>query len=159
MENSLSPSARRVQDALNSAGYTNQVIEHNQTTRSAKEAAAAIGCTVAQIAKSLIFKTSQTHQPILVIASGPNRVNEAHLGELIGEPIEKADADFALQTTGFAIGGIPPLGHRSAMRTFIDEDLTSWDQIWAAAGTPNAVFPLTPQELSRMTGGIVTSIK
>ena len=159
MENSLSPSARRVQDALNSAGYTNQVIEHNQTTRSAKEAAAAIGCTVAQIAKSLIFKTSQTHQPILVIASGPNRVNEAHLGELAGEPVEKADADFALQTTGFAIGGIPPLGHRSAMRTFIDEDLTSWDQIWAAAGTPNAVFPLTPQELFRMTGGIVTSIK
>ena len=159
MESSLSPSAQRVQAALAAGGYTNQVVEHTQTTRSAKEAAAAIGCTVAQIAKSLIFKTSQTHQPILVIASGPNRVNEARLGEWVGESIEKSDADFAQEASGFAIGGIPPVGHRAPIRTFIDEDLMNLGEIWAAAGNPNAVFRLTPQELLKMTGGQVIAVK
>ena len=159
MDETLSPSAQRVQAVLSAAGYPNQVIEHTQTTRSAKEAAEAIGCTVSQIAKSLIFKTSLTHQPILVITSGSNRVNESHLGELTGEAIEKADADFAQEASGFSIGGIPPLGHRSPMRTFIDEDLLKFDQIWAAAGNPNAVFRLTPQDLLRMTGGQVIAVK
>ena len=159
MESSLSPSAQRVQAALTAAGYANRVIEHAQTTRSAKEAAAAIGCTVAQIAKSLIFKTSQTHLPILVIASGPNRVNEARLGELMQEPIERADADFVQSVTGFAIGGVPPIGHRTAMTTFIDEDLLPLAEIWAAGGTPNAVFKLTPAEMVAMTGGQVVIIK
>lgn len=159
MENALSPSAQKVQNALTAARFTNRVIEHNQTTRSAKEAAAAIGCRVEQIAKSLIFKTSRTHQALLVIASGPNRVNEAHLGELAGEAIEKADADFAQQATGFAIGGIPPLGHLAAIKTYIDEDLLKLQEIWAAAGNPNAVFRLTPQELLAMTRGEVISVK
>ncbi len=134
-------------------------MENAQTTRSAKEAAAVIGCSVEQIAKSLIFKTSTTHQPLLVIASGPNRVNEARLGELIGETIEKADADFAQQATGFAIGGIPPLGHPAPIKTYIDHDLLKLDEIWAAAGNPNAVFRLTPKELLAMTRGEVISIK
>jgi prolyl-tRNA editing enzyme YbaK/EbsC (Cys-tRNA(Pro) deacylase) len=159
MDDSLSPSAQRVQNALTAAGFTNRVVEHAQTTRSAKEAATAIGCSVAQIAKSLIFKTRQTSQAILVIASGPNRVNEVRLQDLAGEAIEKADADFAQETTGFAIGGIPPLGHRSPIKTYIDEDLLKFAEIWAAAGNPNAVFRLTPHELMAMTGGEVVSIK
>jgi prolyl-tRNA editing enzyme YbaK/EbsC (Cys-tRNA(Pro) deacylase) len=159
MENALSHSAQRVQAALTAAGFPNRVVEHTQTTRSAKEAAAAIGCSVDQIAKSLIFKTSTTHQALLVIASGPNRVNEGRLGELAGEAIEKADADFAQQTTGFAIGGIPPLGHLMAIKTYIDQDLLKLNEIWAAAGNPNAVFRLTPLELLAMTHGEVISIK
>ncbi len=159
MEHSLSPSAQKVQNALTAAGFSNRVVEHTQTTRSAKEAAAAIGCSMGQIAKSLIFKTGQTHRGVLVIASGLNRVNEARLSELVGEPIEKADADFAQETTSFAIGGIPPLGLSTVLLTFIDEDLMTFSEIWAAAGNPNAVFRLSPQELQQMTAGKVVSVK
>ena len=159
MAHKLSPSAQRVQDALWGAGYQNQVMEHTQTTRSAREAAQAIGCSVAQIVKSLIFRTQDTHRPVLVLASGPNRVNETHLGELMLEAIERADPDFVQTVTGFAIGGVPPVGHRSAMTTFIDENLMPLAEIWAAGGTPNAVFKLTPAEMAAMTGGQVVSIK
>ena len=124
-----------------------------QKNRCVGEAANAIGCAGGQIAKSLLFKTRNTQRPVLVIASGPNRVNEAVLGEHLGEPIDKADADFVRMKTGFSIGGVPPLAHVEAIHTILDEDLRQHQEIWAAAGTPTAVFRLTPAELERMTGG------
>ena len=107
----LSPSAQKFQDYLSSNGYAHIVVEHNQSTRTSAEAAEAIGCTVAQIAKSLVFITHTTHRAILVIASGANRVNTKRLGEELGEKIDRANPDFVHEITGFAIGGVPPLGH------------------------------------------------
>ena len=150
---SLSPSAQRVQDALRGMGFGYEVIEFAQTTRTAAEAAAAVGCTVGQIAKSLIFKGRRSDRPLLVIASGANRVNEKAMQAVVGEPIEKPDADFVRQQTGFVIGGVPPLGHAAPLTIYIDEDLLQYDIIWAAAGTPNAVFRLAPADLLPMTGG------
>lgn len=149
----LSPSAQRVQDALRGRGFAYEVIEFAQTTRTAAEAAAAVGCSVGQIAKSLVFKTQHSGRPLLVIASGANRVNEKRLRDLVGEPIAKPDADFVRQQTGFIIGGVPPLGHTGPLTTYIDEDLLQYETIWAAAGTPNAVFRLAPADLLPLTGG------
>ena len=159
MTDSLSASAQRVQDALRAQGFINEVMEHEQTTRTARDAAAALGCTVGQIVKSLVFRAAVSGRGVLVEASGVNRVNEARLAGYVGEPLERADPDFVRETTGYAIGGIPPLGHRAAMLTFIDQDLLQYTEIWAAAGTPNAIFRLTPDELVRMTGGQVVEIK
>ena len=155
----LRASARRVQDTLGRLGLVLQVIELSDSTNTAVDAAQAIGCTVAQIAKSLIFQTEETDSPVLVITSGANRVNEKTIAALMGEKIEKADADFVRQSTGFVIGGVPPVGHIKDVKTFIDEDLLQYDKIWAAAGTPNAVFSVTPDDLVRATGGIVISIQ
>lgn len=155
---SLSPSAQRVQDGLRSMGFGYEVIEFAQTTRTSAEAAAAVGCTVGQIAKSLVFKTRHSGRPLLVIASGANRVNEKAMRAIVGEPIEKSDADFVRQQTGFVIGGVPPLGHATPLTIFIDEDLLQYDIIWAAAGTPNAVFRLAPADLLPMTGGQVIKV-
>ena len=159
MDNSLSASAQKVQAALQQLGMTLQVVELPDTTRSASDAAQAIGCGVEQIAKSLVFRSKQTQRPILIIASGTNRVNEKRIGELLGEPIEKADADFVRQKTGYAIGGVPPVGHTEQPVVFIDEDLLHYDEIWAAAGTPHAVFRLLPADLVTMTNGRVVAIK
>jgi prolyl-tRNA editing enzyme YbaK/EbsC (Cys-tRNA(Pro) deacylase) len=155
----LSASAQRVQDALMKLGLTLQVVELPDSTRSAAEAAKAIGCTVGQIAKSLIFKTKVSEQPVLVIASGSNRVVENKIAALVGEKITKADADFVRQHTGFAIGGVSPVGHTGPITTFIDEDLLTYDEIWAAAGTPHAVFRLSGDDLMRATGGRVIGVK
>jgi len=155
---SLSSSAQPVQDALDQLGLTLEVVELPDSTRTAADAAQAIGCTVAQIAKSLIFRGKQSNGPVLVIASGTNRVNEQAVAAEWGEPIGKADADFVRSRTGFVIGGVPPVGHLERLDTFIDEDLLKLDVIWAAAGTPNAVFRLLPDELVRATGGRVVSI-
>lgn len=155
----LNPSAQKVQDTLRALGFSYQVIEFPQATRSAAEAAQAIGCRVEQIAKSLVFRRKHTQKPVLVIASGPNRVNEKTIGAYLSEPIERADADFVRQRTGFVIGGVPPVGHLEPLETFIDEDLMHYDEIWAAAGTPHAVFRLTPADLVKMTGGRVVAIK
>jgi prolyl-tRNA editing enzyme YbaK/EbsC (Cys-tRNA(Pro) deacylase) len=155
----LSSSARKVQEALESFGLSCQVIEMPQSTRTAEDAAQAVGCQVGQIAKSLIFKGEETLQPILVVTSGVNRVNEKTLIEFISEPIAKADADFVREKTGFAIGGVPPLGHSESLKIFIDADLLQYEEIWAAAGTPRAVFKLTPQDLQRITAGRVISVK
>ncbi len=154
----LSTSAKKVQDALDAFGMKLQVVELPASTRSAVEAAQAVGCRLEQIVKSLIFR-SRSDRAVLVIASGSNRVNEKKVGELLGEPIGKADADFVRQQTGFAIGGVPPVGHTQPPVTFIDEDLLKLDEIWAAAGTPNAVFRLTPAELVKITSGRVIKIK
>jgi prolyl-tRNA editing enzyme YbaK/EbsC (Cys-tRNA(Pro) deacylase) len=159
MAKELSSSAQKVQDALKSLGLSGKVVELPDSTRTAKEAAQTIGCTVEQIVKSLVFKGKNSHKPLLVVASGPNRVNEKRLGELAGEPIEKADADFVRQRTGFVVGGVPPLGHTERLDIFIDEDLLHYTELWAAAGTPHAVFPLTPTDLKTMTGGQVISVK
>ncbi len=159
MSLTLSPSAQKVQDVLNSLGFSNQVTELQSTTRSAAEAAQAVGCRVEQIAKSIVFQGKQTHKPILVIASGPNRVNEKKIAEFISEPLGKADADYVRKRTGFVIGGVPPIGHLEKLDIFIDEDLLQYEEIWTAAGNPNAVFMLTPSDLIKMTGGRVVSIK
>lgn len=159
MSEGLSSSAMRVQEALSAMGLPLQVVELPQSTRSAIEAAAAIGCGVEQIAKSLVFRTKVSRRPVLVIASGANRVNEKKVGALVGEPLERADADYVREQTGFAIGGIPPVGHLRKIETYVDEDLLGYGEIWAAAGNPNAVFRLLPTDLERMTGGKVTSIK
>ncbi len=156
----LASSAQRVQDALHALGFDHlEVREFPQTTRTSAEAAAAIGCEVAQIAKSLVFKGRQSGKAILVIASGVNRVNEKRIASLAGEPIDRPDADFVRQKTGFVIGGVPPVAHAEPLETWIDEDLSQFDEIWAAAGTPFAVFRLAPADLPRMTGGAVTTIK
>ena len=159
MSDSLSASAQKVQDALVALGFgTRQVVELPGSTRTAVDAATAIGCTVAQIAKSLIFKGHDSGDPVLVIASGTNRVNTERFASLLGETLDKADADFAREKTGFVIGGVPPVGHSQPLRTFVDEDLLQFDVIWAAAGTPRAVFKLTPDDLVKMTGGEVVAV-
>jgi len=159
MSDQLSPSAQRVQDALASNRVACEVVELPGTTRSARDAAASIGCKVDQIVKSLIFKGTLTDRAILVVASGKNLVNLERLSALAGEPVEKPDAEFVRKRTGFAIGGVPPVGHSERLPTFIDEDLLHYDEIWAAAGTPNAVFKLTPLELKLITQGTVVGIK
>ena len=155
----LSASAQRVQDALTRLGLSLQVVELPDSTRSAAQAAEAIGCRVGQIAKSLIFKTKASGLPVLVIASGPNLVVDNKIAALMGEEITMADADFVRGHTGFAIGGVPPVGHSEPITTFIDEDLLVYDEIWAAAGTPNAVFQLNGDDLARATGGRVIGVK
>lgn len=155
----LSPSAQKVQEVLSQSGVQLQVVELPASTRTSAEAAQAVGCQVGQIAKSLVFKTSDTQKPILVIASGANRVDETKVGARLGEAIGKADADFVRSRTGFVIGGVAPVGHTEALKTFIDEDLLTYEQIWAAAGTPNAVFPLTPTDLIQITQGEVIKVK
>jgi prolyl-tRNA editing enzyme YbaK/EbsC (Cys-tRNA(Pro) deacylase) len=155
---SLSPAAQRVQDLLRERGLPHQVRELPESTRTAAEAAAALGCHVAQIAKSIIFRGAQSGQPILVVASGANRINEAAVGLLLAEPLAKADAAFVRLQTGYAIGGVPPFGHPEPIETYVDEDLLSFEQIWAAAGTPFAVVPLAAQDLLDLTDGSVIAV-
>ncbi len=158
MPQELSASARKVQAILQQRGFGCEVVELSDSTRTAREAAQAVGCQVEQIVKSLIFRGRQSQKPYLVLASGPYRVDERRLSELAGEPIEKADADFVRQRTGFAVGGVPPVGHAEPLVTFIDETLLRHDYLWAAAGTPHAVFRLTPEDLQAMTDGKVVDI-
>jgi len=158
MTTPLSPSAQKVQQALQALGMTLQVVELPDSTRTAIEAAQAVGCQVGQIVKSLVFKTKRSQRALLVIASGSNRVDEKLIEARIGEPLGKADAEFVRQQTGFAIGGVPPLGHASPLLTFIDQDLLQYERVWAAAGTPHAVFALNPADLARMTGGEIIPI-
>ncbi len=155
---SLSPSAKRVQDALDALELHLEVVELPSSTRTSAEAAAAVGCDVAQIAKSLIFRTCHTDRPVLVIASGANRVNEKRIAGLMGEDICKADADYVRRHTGFAIGGVPPVGHLEQIPTLVDKDLLQFEEIWAAAGTPHALFKLSPADLLRATSGKVTGV-
>jgi prolyl-tRNA editing enzyme YbaK/EbsC (Cys-tRNA(Pro) deacylase) len=137
----------------------NAVVELPDSTRTAQEAAEAIGCEVAQIAKSIIFRLVNDDRPLLVIASGVNRINEQKLSSRLNDQLGKADADFVRQRTGFVIGGVPPLGHAEVILTIVDEDLFRFDTIWAAAGHPKAVFQLTPSQLVEMTTGQVMAVK
>jgi len=149
------PTALRVQTVL---GPSFQVVEFEAGTRTAADAAAAIGCTVGQIAKSLVFRTLESNRPVLVVASGTNRVSEAKVAQVLGEAIGRADAAFVRERTGFAIGGVPPVGHAEAITTIVDRDLRTFGEIWAAAGTPNAVFRLTFDDLVRLTGGTMAEV-
>jgi prolyl-tRNA editing enzyme YbaK/EbsC (Cys-tRNA(Pro) deacylase) len=154
----LKSSAQKVQDVLAAAGFQNRVVELPDSTRSAAEAAAAVGCTVAQIAKSLVFRGVRSGSAVLVIASGAHRVEEQLLADALGEPVGKADAEFVREQTGFVIGGVPPVGHPRPLVTLVDEALLGHAEIWAAAGHPKAVFKLTPAELVAMTGGRVARL-
>jgi prolyl-tRNA editing enzyme YbaK/EbsC (Cys-tRNA(Pro) deacylase) len=147
-----------VQDALRALGLDATVVESAHSARTSADAAKLVGCEVGQIAKSLVFRTAQTGRPVLVIASGANRVNEWRVGVLLKEVLEKAPAAFVREATGYAIGGIPPIGHARPIETFIDEDLLRYKEIWAAAGTPNALFRLPPADLVTMTGGRVIRV-
>ncbi len=149
----MHPQAVRVQNALTAAGCTAQVQEIPDSTRTAVEAARAIGCEVSQIVKSLVFVLDPPGEAILVLVSGSNRVNEAAFGNRLAGKISRASADIVQAATGFAIGGVPPLGHTDSLATYIDIDLLQYPIIWAAAGTPHAVFPITPAELIAITGG------
>lgn len=159
MSEKLKPSAQRVQEALQDHGLTCEVVQMQDTTRSAEDAARAVGCEVGQIVKSLIFEGTQSHQPVLVVTSGANRANEKTIGHKLAESIKMAAPEFVREMTGFAIGGVAPVGHRHPLKIFIDEDLLQYEEIWAAAGTPHAVFKLTPDELKMITNGTVISVK
>jgi prolyl-tRNA editing enzyme YbaK/EbsC (Cys-tRNA(Pro) deacylase) len=159
MSQPLSPSAQKIQDALRAAGFDLTVIEFTESTRTAQEAADRVHCTLGQIVKSLIFKGQTTGKPILVLTSGSNRVDEKHISAYAGEAIGRADAEFVRAATGFAIGGVPPLGHPQPMETYLDEDLLQYPTVWAAAGTPKAVFELTPAALQKMTAGKTVTVK
>lgn len=159
----LPASALKVQAALRARGHDGPVVTFAESTRTSAEAAAAIGCTVGQIAKSLVFKTKATGRPVLVIASGANRVDEKAVAAVLseqtgGEKIGRADAAFVRAATGYAIGGVPPVGHEAPILIVIDRDLLHYEDIWAAAGTPNAVFRLSPATLEALTGGTVADI-
>jgi len=155
----LNKNAKIIQEMLLAKCVETKVIEISDSTRSAEEAAKAIGCSVGQIVKSLIFCTVNTRRPILVLASGSNRVNEKIIAQYVGEEITKATADFTKEVTGFAIGGIPPIGHKQNIPTYIDEDLMRYQEVWAAAGTPHAIFNLNPVQLTNLTSGKVIRIK
>jgi prolyl-tRNA editing enzyme YbaK/EbsC (Cys-tRNA(Pro) deacylase) len=153
----LSGTAGRFAEELRQRGVSSQVIEMPESTRSAAEAAAAIGCDIAQIVKSLVFRVVERDEPVLVLASGADRVDEARLSELAG-PIERAPANFVRARTGFAIGGVPPVGHLEPLETYLDEHLLDHEVVWAAAGTPRAVFAIGPRELVQIASARVVSV-
>ena len=153
MESELRDSAKRVQDFLLARGFSFKVRELPGSTRTAQEAADSIGCAVSQIAKSLVFREKETDRPILVIASGSNRVDARKIENSTGLKLGRADGRFVKERVGYAIGGIPPAGHAEPLETLLDPDLKQYDVIWAAAGTPFAVFPLKPEDLEPLTKG------
>lgn len=154
----LKNSAQIVQDKLAARGLPNQVVELPDSTRTAQEAANTIGCDISQIAKSIIFRRKAADLPLLIVASGTNRVNERAISHLLNEKIGKADADFVQKHTGYVIGGVPPFAHKESIETLIDEELMKYKVIWAAAGHPKAVFQLTPEQLVELTNGKVVCI-
>ena len=154
MRKATEEKALHVQDVLG-PDYT--VLEFEETTATSDQAAAAIGCTVAQIAKSVLFKTKDG-DPVLVVASGPNRVDDKKVRDLLGQKVKSAQPDYVLEKSGYVIGGVSPVGHTVKPVAFIDEDLMRFDTVWASAGTPNAVFELSPQDLPALTGGTVGDV-
>jgi len=153
MSTDLRRSAQRVQDFLSQLDEECVVRELDGSTRTAQDAADSIGCTVAQIAKSLVFRVRGEDRAVLVVASGVNRVDTRRIEAATGLSLKQADGNFVKRATGFAIGGIPPVGHDEPLTTFLDQDLQRYAVIWAAAGTPHAVFRLTPDKLHALTGG------
>lgn len=149
------PAALRVQQLL---GSNLKVVEFDQSTKTAADAAAAVGCNIAQIAKSIMFKAAASGRAVLVIASGINRIDEKKIRSLLGEEIERADAEFVRERTGFAIGGVPPVGHVTPAVVFVDEDLKQYPTLWAAGGTPNAVYETGFNQLVALAGGTVADI-
>ena len=153
----MKPATLRVQTALSTLGLGGAVVELAAEARTSQQAADALGVGVAQIAKSLVFTVDGA--PVMVVASGVNRVDERKLGKLAGGTVRRADALTVKRATGYTIGGVPPLAHDTALPIWVDEDLLRHDVIYAAAGVPECVFPLTPDELLRATGGTVADVK
>jgi prolyl-tRNA editing enzyme YbaK/EbsC (Cys-tRNA(Pro) deacylase) len=153
----MSESVERVRAALAAAGHADTISEFPEGTRTSQDAANAVGCTVAQIAKSIVLRAGE--QVVLVVASGPNRVDLAKISIAVGAPARPADGRWVRDVTGFAIGGVPPVGHTRNVCIFIDDDLMARDPVWAAAGTPRHVFRTSSKELARMTGGTVVDVK
>jgi len=153
----LHPTAQKVQDTLRALGCQATVIEFDESTRTSQQAADTLGVQVGQIGKSLVFLAGD--MPVLAIASGANRVDTVKLARLVGSPVHRADADTVKRVTGFPVGGVPPVGHVQPMRIFIDQDLFQYGILYCAGGTPHAIFPITPQELARITGGQVVDIR
>ena len=149
----------RVREALKEQGFEPEVVELERTARSAAEAADALGVRVEQIVKSLVFRGRESGRPVLVLAGGANRVDEARISVLLSETVEMADAAYVREKTGFAIGGVPPVGHAEEPVTFVDEDLVREEEVWAAAGHTHVVFGLDPAELVRLTGGRVVAVR
>jgi prolyl-tRNA editing enzyme YbaK/EbsC (Cys-tRNA(Pro) deacylase) len=152
------PAVERVRAALAAAGVETEIVELAAAARTARAAAEQLGCDVAQIANSLVFRCEASGAPLLVMTSGANRVDPARVAALIGEPIGRADADFVRRASGFAIGGVAPVGHAAPIRTLIDRSLLGHAELWAAAGHPHTVFRLTPDELLRITGGALAEV-
>jgi prolyl-tRNA editing enzyme YbaK/EbsC (Cys-tRNA(Pro) deacylase) len=153
---SLSRSARRVQEALHAAGEHVEVRELSDSTRTAPEAAQAVGCELGAIVKALVFRGERSGDPVLALVSGANRADEEAIAAAVGEPIGRATPDFVRERTGFAIGGVAPVGH--GLRPLVDADLLAFDEVWAAAGTPRALFAIAPARLVEVTGGEVAAI-
>jgi len=151
-------STDRVRNAAAAAGLSIEIREMPQSTRTAQEAADACGTSVAQIVKSLIFEKAESGAPVLILVSGKNRVNEKAMKATIGEALKRIDADKVRALTGFAIGGVAPLGSTMPLDTYMDEDLLTFETIWAAAGAPNAVFEVTPQALAEATGAKIVAV-
>jgi prolyl-tRNA editing enzyme YbaK/EbsC (Cys-tRNA(Pro) deacylase) len=156
--NALPASAQRVQEAASALGLDVIVREMPASTRTAAEAAAACGVTVGQIIKSLLFVGADSGKPFLLLVSGTNRVNENGVAAVLGETLRRPDADAVRALTGFAIGGVPPLGHATAVATYMDADLFQYDVVWAAAGTPKAVFPIDPRRLQQAVAAHVITV-
>jgi len=152
----LSNKSQQVQDYLEKHRYTVEVIELQASTRTAREAADAVGCTIGQIVKSLVFRAG--NRPILFLVSGKNRMEIQKVSRKLGIEIELADADFTKEMTGYAIGGVPPAAHLSSIETYVDEDLFKYDEVWAAAGTPHSVFKLKSSDLLPLTNGKEISV-
>lgn len=148
----------RVADAAAALGLAIQIIEHAKPTRTAEEAAAAAGCALGQIIKSLVFRGAESGRPVLILVSGANRVDPEALVESLGEAVVRPDADYVRAVTGYAIGGIPPFGHATPMTTLIDRDLLAYDRVWAAAGSPRTVFEIAPGLLAEKTGAKAATI-
>jgi prolyl-tRNA editing enzyme YbaK/EbsC (Cys-tRNA(Pro) deacylase) len=146
------PTALRTWQLLREAGIDAQVVEFDQPTRTSADAAAAIGCSVAEIAKSIVFRGKASGQAVVVVASGDNRVSEAKVAAKLGEPLARADADFVRTATGYAIGGVAPIGYSQPVKLLLDETLQRFETVWAAAGTPFSVFPVKPDQLRGLTG-------
>jgi prolyl-tRNA editing enzyme YbaK/EbsC (Cys-tRNA(Pro) deacylase) len=144
--------SKRVAEAARARGLEIATVTHAQSTRTAEEAAAACGCAVGAIVKSLVFRGKTSGRPYLLLVSGANRVDEKAVAASIGEALRRPDATYVRDTTGFAIGGIPPLGHDTPLATFIDKDLLTFERVWAAAGTPESVFAVAPAALAEATG-------
>lgn len=159
MSLNLAKSAASVQEVLDKLNLECKVLELPSSARTAMDAASSIGCDVGQIVKSLIFKTSKANRPVLILASGSNQVDIEIIAAFVGESIIKADAVFVREVTGFAIGGVPPLGHKQVIDfIYIDKDLLAFEAVWAAAGTPNAVFFVRSQDLLKVTGAKILSL-
>jgi prolyl-tRNA editing enzyme YbaK/EbsC (Cys-tRNA(Pro) deacylase) len=154
----LPPSAQKVQDTANALGLDIAVREMAESTRTAEEAATACGVTVGQIVKSLVFMGATSGKPYLLLVSGSNRVNEKGVARHLGEKLKRPDANAVRALTGYAIGGIPPFGHATRLTTFMDRDLLRYDVIWAAAGTPKAVFCTQPAQLREATGALAIDV-